>query len=158
MDNIARLIAEHGPSVHTWSLEAPAAAILVTILYFVLKRNLFEPLEAVLKARADVLSGASKTEQDAAAREESATRKREGALQKAFAEAASLREKARVEAQVKVDAMLAEARARAEKSLHEALVQIEEEIEHSRAVLERESHDLAQMFVARLIEPKENRA
>ena len=121
------------------------------ILYFLLRRYLFGPVRAMLKARQEEVEAGLRAAEQARAEAARLSQERESFLAQARDEGRALVQKAVQESQVVRERLLAEAQAEREQTLARGRAMIEVERRQAIAELRQEVGDLALQAAARAI-------
>ena len=151
MENIVKLLETNQDKVQQFLIEAVVMLLLITILYFILKKNLFGPLGDILSRREARLKNAREGAEVALKGAEQKLHARDESLREARAEAAAFLDMGRENSTRDADAIVARARKSGSEKLEKASTELTLQTEKIRTSLERESHDLARLAVARLL-------
>lgn len=151
MENLILLIDENREMIKQWLIEASVMVGLLTVLYFILQRNLFGPLGRIIKKRETRMENAVSGAENALAETQSKLQSREDTLRKAHKDAASYLDMGHEDSSRDAESVVLKAREQSEAELEKALAELQIQTEKVRTVLERESHELARLAASRLL-------
>jgi F-type H+-transporting ATPase subunit b len=132
--------------------QAAPTFVLVVLLFFFLKSQLFKPLERVLEERAARIEGARRSADAAQSAAQAKARAHQDALKKARAEIYSEQEAARRAALDERAALVRETRNQANETIRAAKERIATEMAAAKAELEAQSQTLAGEIVRVVLE------
>ena len=132
-------------------LKAVPTFLLVILLHFYLKGNLFKPLQKVLRERYEATEGARKLAGDSLERAAAKTAEYQTAMRAARSEIYQAQEQAHKRLQEAEQAELTAARQRAEAAVHEARTQLASDVEAAKAGLARDSERLADQIAESIL-------
>lgn len=135
-------------------LNAVPVIILVYLLYFFLKANLFRPLERVLAERNALIAGAKKEAEAHLAAAQEKERGYQDALKRARAEVYAEQDVLRRRVLDERAALLREARSRAGERIKAAKVAIHVAAAEARALLERDAEGIAAEIASAILSPR----
>ena len=132
-------------------LKAVPTFLLVILLHFYLKGNLFKPLQKVLRERYEATEGARKLAGESLERAAAKTAEYQAAMRAARGEIYQAQEQAHKRLQEAEQAELTAARQRAEAAVHEARTQLSSDVEAAKAGLARDSELLADQIAESIL-------
>ena len=132
-------------------LKAVPTFLLVVLLHFYLKGNLFKPLQKVLQQRYEATEGARKLAGESLERAAAKTAEYQAAMRAARGEIYQAQEQAHKRLQEAEQAELTAARQRAEAAVHEARTQLSSDVEAAKAGLARDSERLADQIAESIL-------
>jgi F-type H+-transporting ATPase subunit b len=132
-------------------LKAVPTFLLVVLLHFYLKGNLFKPLQKVLRQRYEATEGARKLAGESLERAAAKTAEYQTAMRAARSEIYQAQEQAHKRLQEAEQAELTAARQRAEAVVHEARTQLSSDVEAAKAGLARDSERLADQIAESIL-------
>ena len=132
-------------------LKAVPTFLLVVLLHFYLKGNLFKPLQKVLRQRYEATEGARKLAGESLERAAAKTAEYQTAMRAARSEIYQAQEQAHKRLQEAELAELTEARQRAEEAGQQAKAQLAGDVEAAKAGLARDSERLADQIAESIL-------
>ena len=132
-------------------LKAVPTFLLVILLHFYLKGNLFKPLQKVLRQRYEATEGARKLAGDSLERAAAKTAEYQAAMRAARGEIYQAQEQAHKQLQEAELAELTAARQRAEAAVQQAKAQLSSDVEAAKAGLARDSERLADQIAESIL-------
>jgi F-type H+-transporting ATPase subunit b len=132
-------------------LKAVPTFLLVILLHFYLKGNLFKPLQKVLRERYEATEGARKLAAESLGRAAAKSAEYEAAMRAARGEIYQAQEQAHKRLQEGELAELAAARQRAEAAVQKARNQLAGDVEAAKAGLARDSELLADQIAESIL-------
>ena len=132
-------------------LKAVPTFLLVILLHFYLKGNLFKPLQKVLRERYEATEGARKLAGESLERAAAKTAEYQTAMRAARSEIYQAQEQAHKRLQEAELAELTEARQRAEEAGQQAKAQLAGDVEAAKAGLARDSERLADQIAESIL-------
>jgi len=132
-------------------LKAVPTFLLVILLHFYLKGNLFKPLQKVLRERYEATEGARKLADESLERAAAKTAEYQAAMRAARGEIYQAQEQAHKQLQEAELAELTAARQRAEAAVQQAKDQLSSDVEAAKAGLARDSERLADQIAESIL-------